>query len=372
MHPLPVTITEEKEVHMEDQSVKKVLYIDGDATFRQRARTAFAGNTYRCLLARTGFEAIEKIIEEKPDVVVIDYFLPDVAGEEVFTQYRMLMEEKSLPDIPFVLLTTNGKVNRTQMYNLGFSACLGKPFRPDDLYEFVEDALVSHELKQNEIHFWDTIRQAKDFLEKVVESTVDAIITTDKKGIITFCNRAAEDILGYPFEEVVDRRVSDFLEKGPSELLKLNSILNKRKKLLNYKTVIVHKTGDLLPINVSISMMKSGEGDVMGVLVIAKKITGKNDSEYDHYTSDRMTAVVETAVAVNHAINNPLVPIVGNAQFLLQDESLSEDVRDRLRIIVKNAMRIRDITQKLASIKNPVTKEYLKGTRMLDIDGSAH
>jgi C4-dicarboxylate-specific signal transduction histidine kinase len=87
--------------------------------------------------------------------------------------------------------------------------------------------------------------------------------------------------------------------------------------------------------------------------------------------SDKLAVIRETAVAVNHAINNPLVPILGNAQFLLQNESVfDETTRQRLRVIVQNAQKIKAITQKLASIRHPVTVEYIEGIRMLDIESS--
>jgi len=226
-------------------------------------------------------------------------------------------------------------------------------------------------LKIEEIHFWETIREARDFLERVVESSVDSIITTDTKGIITYCNRASEEMLGYCFEEMIGKRVTHFLQKESSEMLRIASVLRKKNKVQNYKTVVIGKGEKRIFVNLSISTMKDGEGGVVGALAIIKETSGEKSKEYDSNESDRLAAVVETAVAVNHAINNPLVPILGNAQFLLQDENLvDENVRKRLRVIVKNALRIRDITQKLAKITNPVTKEYLKGTRMLDIDAS--
>ena len=126
-----------------------------------------------------------------------------------------------------------------------------------------------------------------------------------------------------------------------------------------------------MSINLSMSTMKNDRGRAMGVLAITKEVGTNQSSEYDSHESDRIAAVVETAVAVNHAINNPLVPILGNAQFLLQSEQIGdEEVRTRLRSIVHNALRIRDVTQKLANIRHPVTKEYLRGTRMLDIEAS--
>lgn len=349
----------------------KIVYIDDNRKYQERAQNVFMKRGYQCTLCSNGEEGLKTIFKEKPDVVITSVKLPDYTGEEVYTRFITDVRSKKITNIPFIILTENGEISRSKLYNIGFSACLAKPFRAKELLEFVEDVIISHQIKMEEIYCWETIREAKDFLESVVESSIDSIVTTDNRGIITYCNRASEEMLGFSFEEVVGKRASTFLLKGNSELLRISSILKKRSRLQNYKTIALAQDGRHIPINLSISTMHNGNGKVIGALGISKEIGGENYSEYDNHESDRMISVVETAVAVNHAINNPLVPILGNAQFLLQDERFKdEDVRHRLRIIVKNALRIRDITQKLASITHPVTKEYLKGTRMLDIEAS--
>lgn len=353
------------------QDIKKIVYIDHEKKYRNRVRNAFSNRPYQCILAEHGKEGLGIIEKEKPDLVVVDYALSDMSAEEFYSRFLMKPVFKQIREIPFIVLTENGNADRSKLYNLGFSACLGKPFGSKELIEFVEDALVSHQVKMEEVRFWETIYEAKDFLERVVESSLDSIVTTDRRGVITYCNRASEEILGYSFEELVGKRVSLFFDKGPSELLRISALLRKLKKVQNYKLTIIDKYEQKIPINLSISLMKNGDGKIIGALGISKAMEAEDYSEYDTNESDRLAAVIETSVAVNHAINNPLVPILGNAQFLLQDEKIKdENVRKRLRIIVKNALRIRDITQKLASITHPVTKEYLKGTRMLDIDGS--
>jgi hypothetical protein len=117
--------------------------------------------------------------------------------------------------------------------------------------------------------------------------------------------------------------------------------------------------------------MKQCDGHVMGALCIGKLRTNETFEEFESPQSDRLATIMETAVTVNHAINNPLVPILGNVQYLLQnDEVTQEERKKRLKAIMKNALRIRDFTQKLARISHPVTVEYMKGTRMLDVDAS--
>ena len=354
------------------QKEVKIIYIDGEERYREKARSAFGKGEYKCLLCCTGLEGLDQIEEEKPDVVVVDYFLPDISGEEVYTRFLMDARFAGLKDVPFIALTNNGKVDKSKLYSLGFSACLSKPFRIRELFDYVEDVLVSHVLKMEEAHYWETIRQGKDFLERVVESSADAIVTTDTNGCVTYCNRASEDLLGIGFEEIVGKRVNAFLFGGSSELMKIADVLKKKDKVQSYKTNVLGKDGEMIPISLSISKMRNGDGNIFGIISIGKKLGEEGFSENYSYESDRLAAVVETAVAVNHAINNPLVPILGNAQFLLANDNLDdEDVRRRLKIIVSNARRIHDVTRKLARITHPVTKEYLKGTRMLDIEASA-
>lgn len=350
---------------------KKIFYIDSESKYRQKVKNVCKNSIYQCVLCTKGIEGLDRVVVEKPDAVIVDYDLEDISGEEMYTRFLMESRFRQIKDIPFIILTKNGNADRSKLYSLGFSACLQKPFYPRDLLDFIEDVLVSHQLKMEEVNCWETIREAKDFLEKVVESSADAIITTNSKGVITYCNRASEEMFGYHFEELVGKSVSEFFENRYSELLRISAFLRRRNKVQNYKVSIIKKDRRKITINLSISVMKNSEGRVMGALGISKEMDGENFIEYEMNESERVAAVVETAVAVNHAINNPLVPILGNAQFLLQDDHVKEeDVRRRLRIIVKNALRIRDITQKLANITHPVTKEYLKGTRMLDIEAS--
>jgi len=88
--------------------------------------------------------------------------------------------------------------------------------------------------------------------------------------------------------------------------------------------------------------------------------------------AQRREAIVQTAIAVNHEINNPLGVILGNAELLLsQLKDSDEGVVRKLRIIEEQCLKIKEITRRLANLTDPVLTEYLKGReKMLDIHRS--
>ncbi len=87
--------------------------------------------------------------------------------------------------------------------------------------------------------------------------------------------------------------------------------------------------------------------------------------------SERAAAISETAVAVNHEINNPLTAILGNTQLMLMNESeLPKDVVTKLKTIERSAVQIRETTGKLMAIVEPVRTPYGSGLNMIDIERS--
>jgi hypothetical protein len=87
---------------------------------------------------------------------------------------------------------------------------------------------------------------------------------------------------------------------------------------------------------------------------------------------ERVAAILETAVAINHEINNPLTAILGNTQLILMNkDKLSKDLLAKVTIIEKSSLRIRQVTQKLMAVVEPITTPYIDGLQMLDIDKSS-
>jgi len=88
----------------------------------------------------------------------------------------------------------------------------------------------------------------------------------------------------------------------------------------------------------------------------------------DLIEKERLAAINETAVTVNHEINNPLTAILGNVQLLLMHrKDLDDELRNKLNVIEASASKIRDVTQKLLRLTSSRTTEYSAGTSMIDL-----
>lgn len=83
-----------------------------------------------------------------------------------------------------------------------------------------------------------------------------------------------------------------------------------------------------------------------------------------------LVGVNETTVAMQHELNNPLAALL---MTLAVEEQLSEpgDRRDAIAMAVTQARRVADVVQRMRSLRDPQSVEYLPGIRMLDIGGAS-
>lgn len=89
--------------------------------------------------------------------------------------------------------------------------------------------------------------------------------------------------------------------------------------------------------------------------------------------SKRLAAIGEIVASVNHEINNPLMIISGNAQFLqMTMGNAPPETRERVQTILEETERISKVTRKLREIKNPVIEDYTStGEQMINLDKSS-
>jgi PAS domain S-box-containing protein len=156
------------------------------------------------------------------------------------------------------------------------------------------------------------LTNAREHLQAVVENSADIIITVDPTGLITTFNPGAKKILGYDREEVVGRRI-EMLFAEPSERDTAIAQLDHTDHVVNFVTKFLTKGGKKRDVLLTLSRLRSPEGDAIGTLGVSKDITKELRLQRRLLRSERMAALGHALTGIQHSIKNMLNVMKGGS-----------------------------------------------------------
>lgn len=218
--------------------------------------------------AASGDEAIRKVIDLKPDLILMDIRIKgDIDGIETAA------EIKKIYDIPIIFLTAYADpvtIQRAKITDpFGY---IIKPFEERELHISIEIALYKD-------HSQKLLREKDKWLSTILKSVGDAVIATDTNGKIKFINQVAEKLTGYTKEEAINKELSSIF-KIRSEATK-EMVTNPVQKVMQTGEVVglanhtelISKTGKLYPIADSGSPIRDENGNITGVVVVFQDLS---------------------------------------------------------------------------------------------------
>jgi CheY-like chemotaxis protein len=120
------------------QEKTKVLIIDDEVDFCYFVqKNLMQSGMFDVLIANNGEEGIEMAKKEKPDIILLDLFMPDMPGEDVATA---LKENAATADIPILFVTalaTNNDIADGEENKIGNHYIMPKPIRTKKLIETI-------------------------------------------------------------------------------------------------------------------------------------------------------------------------------------------------------------------------------------------
>ncbi|HBG78515.1 MAG TPA: response regulator [Phycisphaerales bacterium] len=124
---------------------RKVLVADDEVHIVNVVAMKLRNNGFDVVTADNGAEAYRLCCEEKPDIIITDYQMPQMTGLELIEKVR---SNPDLKHIPIIMLTARGfAIEDEQKERLNVAECLSKPFSPKELLGYVESVLQSSAAK---------------------------------------------------------------------------------------------------------------------------------------------------------------------------------------------------------------------------------
>ena len=167
--------------------------------------------------------------------------------------------------------------------------------------------------------------------QAIVESSEDAILSKDLKGVILSWNESAERLFGFTAGEAVGKPVSIIIppDRIAEEFVILDKI-HKGERIEQFETIRQRKDGSLVDISLTISPIRTSRGKIVGASKIARDITElKRARERQHLLLREMSHRVKNLFAVSSSI-------VGlSARSAETPQALAESVRARLSALAR-------------------------------------
>ena len=226
------------------------------------------------------------------------------------------------------------------------------------------------------------LRHTKEFLEKLVDSTVDAIVAADMRGNVIVFNQGAERIHGYKPQEVIGRipvwhLYADGVAKQIMRMLR-STQYGGVGRLEQTRREIKNKSGDLVPVNMTASIIYQDGREVATVGIFSdlrERIRIEQrllQAQEKLQMTEKQALVAELAGAAAHELNQPLTSIMGYAELVLaKAKARGEEGNRPVQVILNEAERMAEIVKKIGRLTRYETKVYVGTTRVIDLDRSA-
>jgi PAS domain S-box-containing protein len=197
-------------------------------------------------------------------------------------------------------------------------------------------------------------------LATIVESTDDAIISTDRHGLITSWNSGAEHLYGYGAEEMTGRPLSMIVLPGEPPIPTMEEVVAGRAPT-HIQTQRRRKDGSVVRVAKSLSVLRVPGGQAMGLVHITRDISDQVEAELALAQTQReleaQNRVLEQsnsdleqfAYIASHDLSEPLRAVAGMVGLLARryQGQLDQDADEFITFAVEGCERMRNMIEDL-------------------------
>ena len=331
---------------MLEQAPKKVLVVEDEAivAYDLARRLRKAGYDVSAI-ASSGQQALESIEETSPDVILLDIRLQGAMdGIAVAAEVR---ERFKLPVVYLTAHADRATLERAKA-TLPFGY-LVKPIGNVNLASAIEVALYKHRTERE-------LEDREAWLSTVLHSVGDAMVVTDAWGRIQFLNPAAEEMTGWPHEEVAGKPLGDvfcLLDAGSRSItgdLLSAAMLEGVATELPRDLRLISRHGRTLQIEGGITVSQARRRTAVGIVMTFRDVTARKWEEVETRREQQMVAAGELAGGIASDFNELLAIVQENTEELLCEVHQEHPFWGRLKATEQAARTAAVLTAQLREL----------------------
>lgn len=192
--------------------------------------------------------------------------------------------------------------------------------------------------------------QQRRTYEAMVQNSTDSISTIDLDYKITSFNLAAQRMYGYSVKEVLGREIT--LLAVPE---RYQGMIEDYERIKSGKEVLTRdiqrrkKDGKVIDVSLSLSPIRDDQGQIIGIMGIARDITERKQMEAEMKRLDGLNLIGQMAASIAHEIRNPMTTVRGFLQLLGAKQNLL-NYKNYFELMVEELDRANSIITEFLSL----------------------
>lgn len=220
-----------------------VLIVDDSKLIRAQLRDFLEVEGYKVIEGKNGREGITKYFKYKPDIILMDYLMPEMDGLEACLEIQKNLTESD--SVSIIMITSMGSDEPVEAsFNAGAADYITKPINFPVLKQRLKRMVASKSAK-------DTLKKTQAFSESIIDNAMEGIVTTNHTGEIIYINPAMESTFGVYSDVTLSKHISILfpeLYKSENESLDFSTLID-----ATLETECAMTNGSLVPVEFSVS-----------------------------------------------------------------------------------------------------------------------